>query len=307
MCVYNKDIKTTIEEINKYSKECHGGVVTCVYDDDKGRVLYSNNTFSPGDVIFIQPPLHVVQERKGDVEFLRLRQLCRNSDYCFDPLWYWCAFNSLLTQEDPPNVLTDGYKWTRVDRRTQQRLLMLYTPTCNEASEDTRNILAALGLEEVVNHILFEKLLQVWIHNCFEYSDAPLGYSVYYTCSFLSHCCNPNTVWHYDQFNNFVLRARIPIVSGDELSVSYLSEEGLLDATHRRMKILYSTKSFKCTCDRCTSSVDLSRGFLCPSCKKLPIFLSPTAGTEDDSDRYLTPSKSCSHADSLTHTHTHTH
>ncbi|KAF4720902.1 hypothetical protein FOZ62_018056, partial [Perkinsus olseni] len=52
----------------------------------------------------------------------------------------------------------------------------------------------------------------------------------------------------------------------DEICVSYLSEEALLDCTKTRVDDLDSTKGFLCTCPRCVANEDPSRVFACPSC-----------------------------------------
>jgi len=109
--------------------------------------------------------------------------------------------------------------------------------------------------------------LQVWILICFEHSDEPLGYSTYFMSSFMSHSCFPNAVWHYEG-DYFVLRARYDIVAHDEVSVSYLSEESLLESVPARRKHLKDSKHFVCECQRCNALTDRGRGFRCPQCQK---------------------------------------
>jgi len=114
--------------------------------------------------------------------------------------------------------------------------------------------------------ITLERLIQIWVLNCFEYSDAPQGYSTYFFSSFMSHSCFPNAVWHYDGADH-VLRARRTIKVGDEVCISYLPEDGLLQSVPVRRWELHETKRFWCTCERCMAPQDLSRGFKCPKCK----------------------------------------
>eukprot|EP00929_Paragymnodinium_shiwhaense_P060444 TRINITY_DN30186_c0_g3_i4.p1 TRINITY_DN30186_c0_g3~~TRINITY_DN30186_c0_g3_i4.p1 ORF type:complete len:284 (+),score=44.68 TRINITY_DN30186_c0_g3_i4:134-985(+) len=79
-------------------------------------------------------------------------------------------------------------------------------------------------------------------------------------------------MWHYDG-DNFVLRAREKVEAGAEITVSYLSEEALLESTVSRRAHLEATKHFTCCCERCSLSLDGVRGFTCPSCHNGQVFL----------------------------------
>jgi len=293
----------SVHLINEYSASLHNNNVRCEVSEDKGRVLFSNRNFRPGERIFIQPPLHVVQEDPNSDLFKRIKKASKDKKLDFEPLWYWCALNTQFnegTQTLPPALAVSGLqRMTPID---QQRFLMLFAPDCQEPSDDTKLLMQTLGLSQSLDLVLFEKLLQVWIHNCFEYSDAPLGYSVYFISSFLAHSCLPNCVWHYDDDQNFVLRARTEIPAGRELSVSYLSEDALLQPTPKRQKVLESTKSFLCQCERCTARIDLGRGFRCPHCREGTIFLAPAWGTSRDSHRSVgSPSPPSQHYSTVGH------
>ncbi|KAF4711348.1 hypothetical protein FOZ63_014894, partial [Perkinsus olseni] len=153
---------------------------------------------------------------------------------------------------------------TTVAAEVQRRLLLLHRPETTEISESVDRVGKACGLEG--KEELLEDLLQVWIHNCFEYQEAPTGYSTYFAPAFMSHSCLPNADWVNDPEGNFVLKSRRVINEGDEICVSYLSEEALLDCTKTRVDDLDSTKGFVCTCPRCVADEDPSRVFACPSC-----------------------------------------
>jgi len=144
--------------------------------------------------------------------------------------------------------------------------LLLYAKDVKEASSASAMLVDALGLASCLKPLDVERLLQVWILNCFEHSDDPLGYSVYFMSSFMSHSCLPNTVWHYDG-DDYVLRARCVIEENNEISISYLSEDSLLESIPARRKHLRDSKHFICSCMRCTAACDKSRGFKCPKCR----------------------------------------
>merc|ERR1712061_973757 len=128
--------------------------------------------------------------------------------------------------------------------------------------------------------LALEQLLRVWILNCFEHSEAPLGYSTYFLSSFMSHSCFPTAVWYYEG-DDFVLRARTDIEAGDEITLSYLSEDALLESVAARRKHLKESKHFHCECPRCAAPVDKARGFRCPQCRGT-VFPNPSLGTDDD-------------------------
>lgn len=249
--------------INDYCRERHRSVVRCSYTKLKGRILTSAKAFKQGDVIFREPPLHIVAEQKDNPAFTMLKELCTANPQVFEyePLWYWTALCSLKESQLPPSEA----RLAPISEDQQRKLLLLYHSDITEASEAARQLVSRLGLDSTLNPLDLERLLQIWILNCFEHSDDPLGYSTYFMSSFMSHSCLPNAVWHYEG-DDFLLRARCAIEDGDEICVSYLSEDALLESVPARRKHLKDSKHFVCTCARCSSPRDTSRGFRCPGC-----------------------------------------
>ncbi|EER18297.1 hypothetical protein, conserved [Perkinsus marinus ATCC 50983] len=132
-----------------------------------------------------------------------------------------------------------------------------------------------------------------------EYQETPMGYSTYFAPAFMSHSCLPNADWVNDPEGNFVLKCRRVINTGDEVCVSYLSEEALLDTTKTRVDDLSSTKGFVCTCPRCDADVDPSRVFACPSCSVGEVVLPSKAPLMSDDEEAIgtdsfDPLSSCS-------------
>lgn len=250
-----------IPYINEYCTTRHRGVVKCEWTIEKGRILRSNQAFKQGDIIFQEPPLHIVAEQKGNSAFDRLQELCESDaeTFDYDPLWYWTALCSLKHEQLPASE----NRLQEISEDQQRKLLLLYHSEITEASEASICLVKELGLGDTLDPLHLEQLLQVWILNCFEHSDSPLGYSTYFMSSFMSHSCSPNAVWHYDG-DDFVLRARRDIAVHDEISVSYLSEDSLLESIPVRRKHLKDSKHFFCECSRCSGKRDQSRGFRCP-------------------------------------------
>mmetsp|Transcript_80874 Transcript_80874/g.261885 ORF Transcript_80874/g.261885 Transcript_80874/m.261885 type:complete len:488 (-) Transcript_80874:112-1575(-) len=255
--------------INDYCRLKHRSVVKCYWTPEKGRILKSERAFKQGDVIFREPPLHIVAEQNGNNAFDRLKELCTRQSRVFEyePLWYWTALCSLKRSQLPPAES----RLKPISDDQQRKLKLLYHPDIVEASEASKALVSTLGLASCLEPLDLERLLQIWILNCFEHSDDPLGYSTYFMSSFMSHSCMPNAVWHYEG-DDFVLRARCEIEAQDEISVSYLSEDALLESVPARRKHLKDSKHFVCACVRCGASRDTSRGFRCPQCGNIDFF-----------------------------------
>ncbi|CAJ1424063.1 unnamed protein product [Effrenium voratum] len=172
--------------------------------------------------------------------------------------WYWCALNS-LTASDWVQPLAPGC--FLISEGLQERLLWLCTPEelTPRALEALEPLLAQLGLEPVAEK--FWRLLQVWRYNSFEFSDDPPSSALYLQASFHSHDCDPNANWVSD--GKLVLRARRPVSAGEEVTISYLSDEELFESTKERRMRLRLSKAFECRCQRCELRWDQSRGMRC--------------------------------------------
>ncbi|CAD7933185.1 unnamed protein product [Amoebophrya sp. A25] len=268
-----------IPYINKYCATHHKNAFVCSFLKEKGRILTADRDYEEGDVVMEEPPLHIVHETKKSLYMTKLKALYADKGLDYEPLWYWCALNSLTDEDLAGRVILaadpDGPPATlkTISKEQQYRLLLLYHGDIGKPSEDVSLIVETLELgQDPALALLLERLLQVWILNCFEHSENPLGYSTYFMSSFMSHSCLPNVVWHYRDDSLFVLRARRKVRKGDEICCSYLAEEALLESAQSRRNCLEESKHFVCTCERCRSGADLSRGFLCPWCKVGCIF-----------------------------------
>eukprot|EP01068_Selenidium_serpulae_P012689 Selendium_serpulae@DN5863_c0_g3_i3.p1 len=260
----------TVPIINAYAKRYHNSCVRCEATDDKGRILVSAKEYTAGEEIFSEGPLHAVQVEPENKAYQRLAALCEAESFDLDPVWYWCALNSLTAVDGQPSY--DGL--STVSPSTQQRILTLFAPEA-AVGREVKVLRKHFDLEDHPADLV-EKLLQVWVHNCFEHKDDPVGYIMIFMVSFASHSCIPNAIWHITDDEQFVLKARRIIRKGEEICLSYLSEEALFEPTSLRQKNFESTKGFQCTCPRCLAEVDPSRGFRCPSCVKGTVFFAPS-------------------------------
>mmetsp|Transcript_36028 Transcript_36028/g.84494 ORF Transcript_36028/g.84494 Transcript_36028/m.84494 type:complete len:514 (-) Transcript_36028:22-1563(-) len=271
-----------VAHIREHGLKHFNGVLTCSWTKNKGRVVHATREYQQGDIILVESPLHIVQEQDRCGAFVRLKQLCDKhpDDFDYEPLWYWCALQS-LTKEQLSDA-KDQFKasgWDGTDAATQHNLLLLHHEEVHKPSSSSE--ILSKQLVPSADPVLIERLTQVWVLNCFEYSDTPPGYSTYFFSSFMSHSCFPNAVWHYDGADH-VLRARRDIKVGDEVCISYLTECGLLQSVPVRRAELHDTKRFWCTCERCAAAYDTSRGFVSPFSKDGVVFaLCPTGPAQD--------------------------
>ncbi|CAK9041909.1 unnamed protein product [Durusdinium trenchii] len=149
---------------------------------------------------------------------------------------------------------------------------MLFHPEPQAPSEDSMSIVQEFWASAPkALPLKLESLLAVWLLNCFEHSEEPVGFSTFFLPAFISHDCRPNCMWHYEG-DSFILRARRDISVGEEITVSYLAEESLLESITSRRSQLEATKHFICNCSSCSSSLDPVRGFKCLGCQEGEIF-----------------------------------
>jgi len=271
-------VQHSVTYVNDYCGEHLDGLLTCAVDPNKGRILCTGQAHQAGDCIFSEPPQLMVAEAPGDPAFQRVKQLVAQHNFAHAPLWYWSALCS-LTQEEVDGCELDVPSATS---EQQQRLLFLFHPEDTHVSADIATLtetfwprLSAESLDRKAEKL--ELLLAVWLLNCFEHTEDPFGFSTFFLPSFLSHSCRPNCMWHY-LGDHFVLRARQDIAVGDEITVSYLCEETLLESTKSRRSQLEASKHFLCCCELCETPLDRATAFSCPSCKSGEILLDTTRG-----------------------------
>eukprot|EP00931_Biecheleriopsis_adriatica_P050870 TRINITY_DN29485_c0_g2_i1.p1 TRINITY_DN29485_c0_g2~~TRINITY_DN29485_c0_g2_i1.p1 ORF type:complete len:533 (+),score=104.49 TRINITY_DN29485_c0_g2_i1:62-1600(+) len=99
------DVTADCQYINDYCRAKHRSVITCHWTHQKGRILRSERSFKQGEIIFREPPLHIVAEQENNPAFLRIKELCAQQPKVFEyePLWYWAALSSLKSSLLPSN------------------------------------------------------------------------------------------------------------------------------------------------------------------------------------------------------------
>merc|ERR1719262_257728 len=151
-----------------------------------------------------------------------------------------------------------------------------YVPEPNEAAgEDVIRILHAIQDVIPPKHKAtltdpsfpqrLQRLVSAWRYNSFGHHKED-GLVLYNRISMCAHSCDPTCCWSYGDGDAFVLRARVALAKGDELTISYLQDEDLLKSTSVRQQKLQNWR-FTCQCNRCGLCVDTGRGFRCRRCR----------------------------------------
>jgi len=94
------------------------------------------------------------------------------------------------------------------------------------------------------------------------------GHALYPTFSYLSHSCVCNARFQILPDHTLVLRAQVPILAGEEITIQYMTP--MLGNVTRRRKIRKNW-FFDCTCSRCSDPTELgtfASGVVCRDCIK---------------------------------------
>jgi hypothetical protein len=135
-------------------------------------------------------------------------------------------------------------------------------------SDDMRERLSKINVDD------YAHLTLVWRFNSFGHHTDSNALCMYNITSMMAHSCGASGVWHFGSGDSFCLRARVALRPGDEITISYLSDEDLFKSVLvRRQKT--QGWLFDCACTRCTSTTDFSRSFRCPVCVTGSILVSP--------------------------------
>ncbi|CAD7957247.1 unnamed protein product [Amoebophrya sp. A25] len=237
----------------------------------KGRCLFVRNFTKAGGVLFIERPLLVSVPSKypalwaalsaaNEVEPVALG----TTTFHFAALLSWLCLNDTDLKKIVDKFAPD--EETSTVSRDAERLLELLPPFLNHDGAA-----AAIGVRpEIVRFTMptpqyMQALLSAWRYNSFGHHGEE-GLVLYHRISMAAHGCDPTCCWTYGDEDSFVLRARVTLEPGAELTLSYLQDDDLLRATNIRRQKLENWK-FHCLCNRCLIMVDTCRGFRCLKCR----------------------------------------
>mmetsp|Transcript_40559 Transcript_40559/g.64875 ORF Transcript_40559/g.64875 Transcript_40559/m.64875 type:complete len:341 (+) Transcript_40559:2-1024(+) len=170
---------------------------------------------------------------------------------------------------------TDGSVWlTPLNPSVTKRLSLLYSPEIDEPSLEVMIILHELNLRASFEAAKVEEHLQRAIQNCFQCHDEEerSGLGMWFTPSFVSHSCIPNAAGVVSNDGMFSLVAQRPIRPGDEIAISYISEDDLKFTASYRRTVLARTRRFVCQCPRCAGN-DAIKPTSCFVCGQILLYV----------------------------------
>lgn len=235
--------------------------------DTKGRCLFTNNASDAGGVVFVERPTQIALPAMAPKLWAHLTKLHESQPLQLGTITF--HFAALLSQ-------------IQLDPMSLDIVLDKFVPEPDEEpGEDVVRILQSLqeadGDHEAqtakgMDPRRLQRLVSSWRYNSFGHHKED-GLVLYNRISMCSHSCDPSCCWSYGEDDAFVLRARISLKAGDELTISYLQDEDLLKSTLVRVQKLQNWR-FTCACLRCSLQVDLGRGFRCRKCQVGTVYAS---------------------------------
>mmetsp|Transcript_74045 Transcript_74045/g.209059 ORF Transcript_74045/g.209059 Transcript_74045/m.209059 type:complete len:507 (-) Transcript_74045:52-1572(-) len=227
---------------------------------EKGRCLFANEACEPGQVVFIERPTLVALPALSPQLWGHLQKIHNAQSLNLGTVtFHYAALLSQLTL-DPASI---------------DIILDKFVPDPDEdPGEDVirivqslqENLCADLKLNErPIDPGRLQRLVSAWRYNSFGHHKEN-GLVLYNRISMCAHSCDPSCCWSYGDDDAFVLRARVALNRGDELTISYLQDEDLLKSTCVRQQKLQNWR-FTCQCPRCHLRVDTGRGFRCRRCR----------------------------------------
>jgi len=225
---------------------------------DKGRCLYVNEAMEPGQVVFVEKPCLVALPALSQKLWDHLQKLHEAQPLNLGTVTF--HFAALMSQ-------------LQLETQHIDVILDKFVPDPDEeAGEDVVRILQSLKehLPDLLKSVQVDpqrvqRLVSAWRYNSFGHHKED-GLVLYNRISMCSHSCDPSCCWSYGDDDAFVLRARVSLKKGDELTISYLQDEDLLKSTAVRRQKLQNWR-FECTCERCSLNIDVGRGFRCRKCR----------------------------------------
>jgi len=240
---------------------------------EKGRCLFTNEACDPGQVVFIEKPTLVALPALSPRLWEHLQKLHEAQPLNLGTVTFHFAALMSQLQLDPISI---------------DVILDKFVPDADEEpGEDVIRILQSLQdnmadvlklREHPIDPRRLQRLVSAWRYNSFGHHKED-GLVLYNKISMCAHSCDPSCCWSYGDDDAFVLRARVALNRGDELTISYLQDEDLLKSTAVRQQKLQNWR-FTCQCPRCRLRVDAGRGFRCRRCRFGIICATVTGGLE---------------------------
>mmetsp|Transcript_62480 Transcript_62480/g.116102 ORF Transcript_62480/g.116102 Transcript_62480/m.116102 type:complete len:514 (-) Transcript_62480:75-1616(-) len=228
---------------------------------DKGRCLFVNEACDPGKVVFVEQPLLVALPAKCQTLWDHLQKLHQAQPLNLGTVTFHYAalLSELLLDAVSLDIILDKFVPDPDEDPGEDALRILHS------FQDNLDMVEELKLREIqLEPRRFQRLVSSWRYNAFGHHKED-GLVLYNRISMCAHSCDPSCCWSYGNDDAFVLRARVLLPKGAELTISYLQDEDLLRSIQVRQTKLQNWR-FTCQCERCCLQTDAGRGFRCRKC-----------------------------------------
>jgi len=229
---------------------------------DKGRCLYTNEVSDPGQVVFVEKPCLVALPGLSQNLWNHLTKMHEATPLQLGTVTFHFAalLSELQLDKTSIGIIMDKYV-PDPDEEPGDDVVRIM-----QSLEENKELKEELKLDErPLDPRKLQRLVSAWRYNSFGHHKED-GLVLYNRISMCSHSCDPTCCWSYGEDDAFVLRSRISLKKGDELTISYLQDEDLLKSTAVRQQKLQNWR-FTCACPRCKLYVDEGRGFRCRKCR----------------------------------------
>lgn len=226
----------------------------------KGRCLFTKEACDPGQVVFVEKPTLVALPAMAPKLWEHLTKLHEAQPLNLGTVtFHFAALVSALQLDKPSlDIILDKFV-PEPDEEPGDDVIRILK-SLQENMADTLNL-----PEKPIDARHLQRLVSAWRYNSFGHHKED-GLVLYNRISMCAHSCDPSCCWSYGDEDAFVLRARVALQRGEELTISYLQDEDLLKSTSVRQTKLQNWR-FTCQCSRCCLQVDVGRGFRCRRCR----------------------------------------
>ncbi|CXI44859.1 SET domain protein, putative [Plasmodium berghei] len=259
-----EDEKYVEEKLDIYTNEQIDNEVEIAHIKGKGRCMFTRKELNPGNIIFIEKPLLIIIPSLNETLWEILNNLNNEQPFELPLRWHYAALCTItMLNDDDFNACID--KWIpEPDKDPDDDVFNVLDKVCDIKTTKSGGKYYYYK-NKLIDPNIYDRIIQVWHYNAFGHHTDSEGLVLYNRISMLAHSCNSTACWHYGENDSFVLRARVKLNVGDELTISYLGDDDLYKSSNIRREKL-TNWLFVCMCNRCSNPVDYSRGFKCATC-----------------------------------------
>lgn len=259
-CVSFEQVMEPNEDSKAWSMKRIDRRATVRDSEKKGRCLFTNEASDAGGVVFVEKPTQVALPAMAPKLWEHLTKLHEAQPLNLGTVSFHFAalLSELMLDQMSIDILMDKFV-PEPDEEPGEDVIRILQSLTDDMHENLK------VKERPIDPRRLQRLVSSWRYNSFGHHKED-GLVLYNRISMCAHSCDPSCCWSYGEDDAFVLRARVALDAGAELTISYLQDEDLLKSTIVRRQKLQNWR-FTCGCTRCELPVDLGRGFRCRKCR----------------------------------------